>query len=196
MQNTALKVFICLLCLTVLCGCKEKGAELEKYHSGEEKIEQNAEKYEYLTSIILKESSASLRVWIPDSNTISKKENQVSSQNAGIEVETELLENSSESIQQLCEAKVSEKQNEINAFAGVKDVAVTGDSSSGIAMINYNIRDGGSNIYPCAVIIKAENIEEGYYLRTSVTVDNTSANENTKKILAEVLDAFGIELSN
>lgn len=191
------KVLLCILCAIVLSGCgNDEPEKLEEYQNSEEEIEESQNKYEHLTSIILKEEGASLRIWLPDSDSIHKEDNLASSKKSGIEVEAELLKSSEDVMHMLCEEKAAEKQNWINALASVQGISVSGDASSGIVMISYSINDGNGNIYPCAVIIKVENIEDDYFLRTTVTVDNTSANEDTEKVLSEVLDAFGIQISS
>ena len=186
--------------IIIFTGCSGSGSkdELESYAESGEEINQNEIRYSYLTSINLKKDNATLRIYMPDGDSIEKSDSKARSTLQGIGVETELVKDDSEiSVSGLSETEQNSRQNTVSQLPGVQDISVSAEStgeSFSIRQINYSINDGNGNIFPCTVIIKADHIQSIYYLKTVITIDNSSAGDDSGSILKETLDAYGIKL--
>lgn len=195
------RFFIIFIGIFVLTGCgkTESNTELESYAVSGEEVSDNENRYSYLTSINLKKDNANLRVYLPDGESPEKSESKASSSMSGITVETELVfDDSGVNVSALSETEFNTRQIEVSQLAGIQDIVNApesiGDNFS-IRQIGYNINDGNGTIFPCTVIIKADHIQDTYYLKTVITVDNSKANEETKSILKEIMDAYGLSLT-
>ena len=60
--------------------------------------------------------------------------------------------------------------------------------------MDYNQSDGNCTLYPCISIIKMDQLRDGFYLITTLNVDNSKANEDTKAILEEIMEVYGISI--
>lgn len=190
-------IFVGVLVLTG-CGSPKSEIKLESYAVSGEEVSESESRYTYLTSINLKKDNANLRVYLPDGESPEKSESMASSSMDGITVETELItDDSGANESSISEVEFITRQTEISQLPGIQDITdipeSTGDSFS-IRQIGYNINDGSGTIFPCTVIIKADHIQDTYFLKTVITVDNSSAGDNSGLILKEILDSYGIEL--
>lgn len=191
-------IFVGILTLTG-CGSSESETKLESYAVSGEEVSESENRYTYLTSINLKKDNANLRVYLPDGESPEKSESMASSSMDGITVETELItDDSGADVSSISETEFITRQTEINQLAGIQDITnipeSAGDSFS-IRQIGYNINDSNGTIFPCTVIIKADHIQDTYFLKTVITVDNSKANEDTKSVLKEIMDAFGLSMT-
>lgn len=191
-------IFVGILVFTG-CGSPKSETKLESYAVSGEEVSESESRYTYLTSINLKKDNANLRVYLPDGESPEKSESKASSSMDGITVETELItDGSGANVSSISETEFITRQTEISQLAGNQDITdipeSAGDSSS-IRQIGYNINDGSGTIFPCTVIIKADHIQGTYFLKTVITVDNSKANEDTKSVLKEIMDAFGLSMT-
>lgn len=191
-------IFVGILALTG-CGSSKSETKLESYAVSGEEVSESENRYTYLTSINLKKDNANLRVYLPDGESPEKSESKASSSMDGVTVETELItDDNGANVSSISETEFITRQTEISQLAGIQDITdipeSTGDSFS-IRQIGYNINDGSGTIFPCTVIIKADHIQDTYFLKTVITVDNSQANEEAKSILKEIMDAYGLSLS-
>ena len=60
--------------------------------------------------------------------------------------------------------------------------------------MDYSINDGNGSIYPCISVLKMDQLDGGYYLLSSINIDNSKANEETTEVLKELLNVYGVTL--
>ena len=60
--------------------------------------------------------------------------------------------------------------------------------------MDYSINDGNGPIYPCISVLKMDQLDGGYYLLSSINIDNSKANEETTEVLKELLNVYGVTL--
>lgn len=199
MKHRTIKLIITAVAgIVILTGCGGSGEDkLESYAVSGEEVSENEIQYPHLTRISLNKDDASLRVYLPDGDSLEKSESKASSSLEGIHVETELIEDAGASVSILSESEFNARQAGVSQIPGVQNITAAVESTGegfSIRQINYSINDGNGNIFPCTVIIKADHIQSTYYLKTVITIDNSSAGDDSGSILKETLDAYGIEL--
>lgn len=196
----------------LLSGCKEvppddtksqEFQELEPYveeivgEEAEENAKNEASPYESLRAVLLEDENVSVKAYVPDGTDFSQDGLHASGVKDGVTVRLDVLQETKEtSAVDLIEDAYQSEKSEAEGLEGVQDIhAYDLEEGDGYWMleIGYNVSDGGANLYPCKTIIKLDQLSDDFLLRSVIQIDNTKANENTKAVLEDAMEAFGIE---
>ena len=181
------RIFLGLLCsLVFLTGCQQEKNSLRKL---EEYEEEETTEFQFMEEGILKGPTLTLKVPVLKDSTIEGERS--TGEKYGVTVDTELLEDCVpvDKIQQIyTEYETYETEGSIQDLE-ISDLLEEDDY--GIVEIRYDIQSG-SVTYPCAVYIKLDQLTGGGYLKTTIEIDNSKADENSAQVVKEVMDAYHI----
>nr|WP_303181866.1 hypothetical protein [Lachnoclostridium phocaeense] len=190
------KALIILAAVFMLGGC---GSHVEITDAGKLETyieEEKAEEYQYLTRVELRKDTAFVRPYVLADHHIVDTLDGATSEGNGISLELELLDGKEQSVGKILESVYKEIISSLDENTSAESTEICNvieGSGYWIQEIDYTIRDG-STLYPCAVFIKLDQLADGYYLNTVLTLDNSTADDNTAEILEELLDAYGIRI--
>lgn len=195
-----LKSFIILTLFSlIITGCSQKDdtRKLESFdmNTSENVSEQNDESYQFLAKTKIKNGGAYIRVYIPIDTSLDFDNPPAASSLQGITVRNELIKNDeAPDVSDISKEEQDRLEKKLKENKQIKKIVKkTGDETKDCSLreINYSITKDDRN-YPCKIIIKTQLIQDSYYLRTVITVDNTKAGDDTAAILKEVLKAYGL----
>lgn len=185
--------FVCLTCILVLCltGCASSeyrtGLALETY------VEED-EGYEYLTDASFRNGKEFLKLPVlTDSDAI---DDEAIGETSGVALTIRMHPEEDNSLGSLMSDGYWNLKNTIEGDGGVfaeDPIYIEGD--------NYHILQQSFNktvdnlTYPCLLIIKFDTLSMGGFVETDIVVDNTVADETSHAVLMEILDAYGISMS-
>lgn len=189
-----MKKILILLIALLLTGChKESTGEaadpaLPAYVESEDEvtqvyeIEEAQNPYEYLVPVTLARDGSFIGLYMIDADDMEAEDTRAFSERAGISLEYR-YEGSS------LYTAMMDKRDAVKNSLQDKDLEVSETDS--VIKLSYQVEKDGA-VYPCTVIITGEKAEKGSLI-TTVGIDNTMGSSETEGVLAEVLDAAGLQ---
>lgn len=198
-------MFMILLCAILLCGCETKEeVQIESVKALEpytEETDAKAEEspYQYLKQIQLYNENISVETYLPASEDFIQEGTEAQAVIDGVSIKVSLEEETDVKTAGEFLNEAFQKENErIHALHGIQDFKVFDlieEEEYWLLEMDYNQSDGNGTLYPCISIIKMDRLREGFYLISVIRVDNSLANENTKAVLEEVMEVYGVQIS-
>lgn len=188
------KFLIMLLLSLVLTGChkeetkEDAGPALPAYVESEDEvtqvydIEEVPNPYEFLTPVTLTRDGSYIGLYMIDAEDMEAEDTRAFSEKDGVSLEYRYEASS------LYTALMDKKDAVIKVL---QDQELEVSETDSVIKISYQVEED-ETLYPCTIIITGEKAEKGSLI-TTVGIDNTKGNEETEKVLLEVLDAAGLE---
>lgn len=155
------------------------------------------EGYNYFVNVMLDNGDTQVSVPVPDSEYLAASGGAASAVLDGVSVSVyagykyaDLPEMVSDSVESTCD--LMESMPEYYADITV-DEMIAGDGFA-LQQINYNYINWDGEKIPCIEIIKCDQVDDGMVM-LDLSVDNSSATENTQTIFEEACALYGIDFS-
>ena len=155
------------------------------------------EGYNYFVNVMLDNGDTQVSVPVPDSEYLAASGGAASAVLDGVSVSVyagykyaDLPEMVSDSVESTCD--LMESMPEYYADITV-DEMIAGDGFA-FQQINYNYINWDGEKIPCIEIIKCDQVDDGMVM-LDLSVDNSSATENTQTIFEEACALYGIDFS-
>lgn len=184
-RKTAVLLSACFL----LCGCTSpsrddlSSMELEPYRA--DSVE---DEYQYLSASAFETDHAFISVWTIGENTGKKT---YSGTAHGVSLKVGLID----SDEQKTAGMILEK--ELDTVVKDLEDPVIYDVIQGngywLQEVDHSYTEGDL-IYPCVVYIKVDDLTDGNYLSSVLSVDNRYTDQETNAVLKELFDAYGINI--
>lgn len=157
--------------------------ELEAYIE-EDDEEEISNPYDYLSTYTLVNEVLSVEVYLPSDEEIEEGLDDVEASLSGITVHL-AIEEPDITIEDIVEREAEEITEQ-----GREDVEY--ETNGNIGYIQYIINKNDEELYPCARVIKQDELTEDYYLYIIIDINNMLADDDSEAVLGEVGDAYGI----
>lgn len=194
-------IFALLVCSLLISGCskeepKESRKELEPYvEIGDAKAEDSP--YQYLKKIQLQNENISVETYLPISENQTQQGTEVYASLNGISIAVSIKEEKEETAGTFLNEAYQQEYARIHKLKNIQDFKafdLIEKENFWLMEMDYNQSDGNCTLYPCISIIKMDQLRDGFYLITTLNVDNSKANEDTKAILEEIMEVYGISI--
>ena len=190
-------IFALLVCSLLISGCskeepKESRKELEPYvEIGDAKAEDSP--YQYLKKIQLQNENISVETYLPISENQTQQGTEAYASLNGISIAVSIKEEKEETAGTFLNEAYQQEYARIHKLKNIQDFKafdLIEKENFWLMEMDYNQSDGNCTLYPCISIIKMDQLRDGFYLITTLNVDNSKANEDTKAIL----EVYGISI--
>ena len=194
-------IFALLVCSLLISGCskeepKESRKELEPYvEIGDAKAEDSP--YQYLKKIQLQNENISVETYLPISENQTQQGTEAYASLNGISIAVSIKEEKEETAGTFLNEAYQQEYARIHKLKNIQDFKafdLIEKENFWLMEMDYNQSDGNCTLYPCSSIIKMDQLRDGFYLITTLNVDNSKANEDTKAILEEIMEVYGISI--
>lgn len=194
-------IFALLVCSLLISGCskeepKESRKELEPYvEIGDAKAEDSP--YQYLKKIQLQNENISVETYLPISENQTQERTEAYASLNGISIAVSIKEEKEETAGTFLNEAYQQEYARIHKLKNIQDFKafdLIEKENFWLMEMDYNQSDGNCTLYPCISIIKMDQLRDGFYLITTLNVDNSKANEDTKAILEEIMEVYGISI--
>ncbi len=194
-------IFALLVCSLLISGCskeepKESRKELEPYvEIGDAKAEDSP--YQYLKKIQLQNENISVETYLPISENQTQQGTEAYASLNGISIAVSIKEEKEETAGTFLNEAYQQEYARIHKLKNIQDFKafdLIEKENFWLMEMDYNQSDGNCTLYPCISIIKMDQLRDGFYLITTLNVDNSKANEDTKAILEEIMEVYGISI--
>lgn len=194
-------IFALLVCSLLISGCskeepKESRKELEPYvEIGDAKAEDSP--YQYLKKIQLQNENISVETYLPISENQTQRGTEAYASLNGISIAVSIKEEKEETAGTFLNEAYQQEYARIHKLKNIQDFKafdLIEKENFWLMEMDYNQSDGNCTLYPCISIIKMDQLRDGFYLITTLNVDNSKANEDTKAILEEIMEVYGISI--
>lgn len=194
-------IFALLVCSLLISGCskeepKESRKELEPYvEIGDAKAEDSP--YKYLKKIQLQNENISVETYLPISENQTQQGTEAYASLNGISIAVSIKEEKEETAGTFLNEAYQQEYARIHKLKNIQDFKafdLIEKENFWLMEMDYNQSDGNCTLYPCISIIKMDQLRDGFYLITTLNVDNSKANEDTKAILEEIMEVYGISI--
>lgn len=194
-------IFALLVCSLLISGCskeepKESRKELEPYvEIGDAKAEDSP--YQYLKKIQLQNENISVETYLPISENQTQQGTEAYASLNGISIAVSIKEEKEETAGTFLNEAYQQEYARIHKLKNIQDFKafdLIEKENYWLMEMDYNQSDGNCTLYPCISIIKMDQLRDGFYLITTLNVDNSKANEDTKAILEEIMEVYGISI--
>lgn len=194
-------IFALLVCSLLISGCskeepKESRKELEPYvEIGDAKAEDSP--YQYLKKIQLQNENISVETYLPISENQTQQGTEAYASLNGISIAVSIKEEKEETAGTFLNEAYQQEYARIHKLKNIQDFKafdLIEKKNFWLMEMDYNQSDGNCTLYPCISIIKMDQLRDGFYLITTLNVDNSKANEDTKAILEEIMEVYGISI--
>ena len=144
--------------------------------------------YTWMTPVTLKLDETSLTTFFVRSDQSHATDTEAESTNHGIAMSYALEK------QDAADALTAREEKEKEAIrTRIGNGTISEEKGSGVVTLSYAVEDK-SAVYPCMTVIKAESVENEISLISSLTIDNTRADDQTSAVVKEALSILGISL--
>ena len=144
--------------------------------------------YTWMTPVTLKLDETSLTTFFVRSDQSHATDTEAESTNHGIAMSYALEK------QDAADALTAREKKEKEAIrTRIGNGTISEEKGSGVVTLSYAVEDK-SAVYPCMTVIKGESVEDGISLVSSLTIDNTRADDQTSAVVKEALSILGISL--
>jgi outer membrane murein-binding lipoprotein Lpp len=194
-------IFALLVCSLLISGCskeepKESRKELEPYvEIGDAKAEDSP--YQYLKKIQLQNENISVETYLPISENQTQQGTEAYASLNGISIAVSIKEEKEETAGTFLNEAYQQEYARIHKLKNIQDFKafdLIEKENYWLMEMDYNQSDGNCTLYPCISIIKMDQLRDGFYLITTLNVDNSKSNEDTKAILEEIMEVYGISI--
>ena len=194
-------IFALLVCSLLISGCSKeepKGSrkELEAYvEIGDAKAEDSP--YQYLKKIQLQNENISVETYLPISENQTQQGTEAYASLNGISIAVSIKEEKEETAGTFLNEAYQQEYARIHKLKNIQDFKafdLIEKENYWLMEMDYNQSDGNCTLYPCISIIKMDQLRDGFYLITTLNVDNSKSNEDTKAILEEIMEVYGISI--
>lgn len=194
-------IFALLVCSLLISGCskeepKESRKELEPYvEIGDAKAEDSP--YQYLKKIQLQNENISVETYLPISENQTQQGTEAYASLNGISIAVSIKEEKEETAGTFLNEAYQQEYARIHKLKNIQDFKafdLIEKENFWLMEMDYNQSDGNCTLYPCISIIKMDQLRDGFYLITTLNVDNSKANEDTKAIMEEIMEVYGISI--
>lgn len=194
-------IFALLVCSLLISGCskeqtKESRKELEPYvEIGDAKAEDSP--YQYLKKIQLQNENISVETYLPISKNQTQQGTEAYASLNGISIAVSIKEEKEETAGTFLNEAYQQEYARIHKLKNIQDFKafdLIEKENYWLMEMDYNQSDGNCTLYPCISIIKMDQLRDGFYLITTLNVDNSKSNEDTKAILEEIMEVYGISI--
>ncbi len=194
-------IFALLVCSLLISGCskeepKESRKELEPYvEIGDAKAEDSP--YQYLKKIQLQNENISVETYLPISENQTQQGTEAYASLNGISIAVSIKEEKEETAGTFLNEAYQQEYARIHKLKNIQDFKafdLIEKENFWLMEMDYNQSDGNCTLYPCISIIKMDQLRDGFYLITTLNIDNSKANEDTKAILEEIMEVYGISI--
>ncbi len=194
-------IFALLVCSLLISGCskeepKESRKELEPYvEIGDAKAEDSP--YQYLKKIQLQNENISVETYLPISENQTQQGTEAYASLNGISIAVSIKEEKEETAGTFLNEAYQQEYARIHKLKNIQDFKafdLIEKENFWLMEMDYNQSEGNCTLYPCISIIKMDQLRDGFYLITTLNVDNSKANEDTKAILEEIMEVYGISI--
>lgn len=179
----------------VLTGCKKTGSS-KKTKTSEvqtEEKDQNKEedsKYKYLIKTTISSDGVSVTTYVPGEPDTQTEENPTKGELYGISADCSI---ETGDLNGIISKKAESICNDLkaNGYKKIKKGDIQKTSEKGLCSISYSVI-ADQKEYPCRDIIYAKTISNSAYLLADIAIDNTMADTESKEVLSELLEAYGL----
>ena len=194
-------IFALLVCSLLISGCskeepKESRKELEPYvEIGDAKAEDSP--YQYLKKIQLQNENISVETYLPISENQTQQGTEAYASLNGISIAVSIKEEKEETAGTFLNEAYQQEYARIHKLKNIQDFKafdLIEKENFWLMEMDYNQSEVNCTLYPCISIIKMDQLRDGFYLITTLNVDNSKANEDTKAILEEIMEVYGISI--
>lgn len=206
MRKKIMIFLLALLCSVQFAGCASIGheqirektmKELEPYKGDTDEKKEDS-KYQYLASVTLGDEDYSVQTYLPDTNELKTEKDTASSSKDGVSVLLRFFQETKDTTAgSVLQTAYQAEKDRIEAIQGMQDFQtydLIEKDGYWLMEMDYSINDGNGSIYPCISVLKMDQLDGGYYLLSSINIDNSKANEETTEVLKELLNVYGVTL--
>lgn len=179
----------------VLTGCKKTGSGKKTKPSEvqtEEKKQNKEEdsKYKYLIKTTISSDGVSVTTYVPGEPDTQTEENPTKGELYGISADCSI---ETGDLNGIISKKAESICNDLkaNGYKKIKKGDIQKTSEKGLCSISYSVI-ADQKEYPCRDIIYAKTISDSSYLLADIAIDNTMADTESKEVLSELLEAYGL----
>lgn len=179
----------------VLTGCKKTGSGKKTKPSEvqTEEKKQNTEedsKYKYLIKTTISSDGVSVTTYVPGEPDTQTEENPTKGELYGISADCSI---ETGDLNGIISKKAESICNDLkaNGYKKIKKGDIQKTSEKGLCSISYSVI-ADQKEYPCRDIIYAKTISDSAYLLADIAIDNTMADTESKEVLSELLEAYGL----
>lgn len=196
-------MFIVLLCTLLINGCSEKQEPEESWKKLEPYMEEGDAKaedspYQYLKRVQLANENISVETYLPIAEDFTQDGTEAHASINGISIAVSLKEEKDKTAGSFLNEAYQKENERIHNLQGIQDFKVFDlieKENYWLLEMDYNQSDGKGTLYPCISIIKMDQLRDGVYLVSTITVDNSETNDNTKSILEEIMEVYGVSIA-
>lgn len=184
---------ICLICVLCVClaGCGDgseykTGLALEAY--------EEEEGYRYLTDVSFRNGKEFLKLPVLTDSEVT--DDEAAGEDAGISLTVKMHPEEDNTLGSLMSEGYWNLKTSIEDGGGVfsEDPSYIEGGDYHILQQSFNKTVDGLT-YPCLLVIKFDTLTMGGFAETDIVADNTRADVTSHAVLMEVLDAYGISMS-
>lgn len=179
----------------VLTGCRKTGSGKKTKPSEvqTEEKKQNTEedsKYKYLIKTTISSDGVSVTTYVPGEPDTQTEENPTKGELYGISADCSI---ETGDLNGIISKKAESICNDLkaNGYKKIKKGDIQKTSEKGLCSISYSVI-ADQKEYPCRDIIYAKTISDSAYLLADIAIDNTMADTESKEVLSELLEAYGL----
>lgn len=179
----------------VLTGCKKTGSGKKTKTSEVQTEEKNKNteedsKYKYLIKTTISSDGVSVTTYVPGEPETQTEENPTKGELYGISADCSI---ETGDLNGIISKKAESICNDLkaNGYKKIKKGDIQKTSEKGLCSISYSVI-ADKKEYPCRDIIYAKTISDSAYLLADIAIDNTMADTESKEVLSELLEAYGL----
>lgn len=179
----------------VLTGCKKTGSDKKTKTSEVQTEEKNKNteedsKYKYLIKTTISSDGVSVTTYVPGEPDTQTEENPTKGELYGISADCSI---ETGDLNGIISKKAESICNDLkaNGYKKIKKGDIQKTSEKGLCSISYSVI-ADQKEYPCRDIIYAKTISDSSYLLADIAIDNTMADTESKEVLNELLEAYGL----
>lgn len=179
----------------VLTGCRKTGSGKKTKTSEVQTEEKNKNteedsKYKYLIKTTISSDDVSVTTYVPGEPDTQTEENPTKGELYGISADCSI---ETGDLNGIISKKAESICNDLkaNGYKKIKKGDIQKTSEKGLCSISYSVI-ADQKEYPCRDIIYAKTISDSAYLLADIAIDNTMADTESKEVLSELLEAYGL----
>lgn len=154
--------------------------------------------YQYLKRVQLANENISVETYLPIAEDFTQDGTEAHASINGISIAVSLKEEKDNTAGSFLNEAYQKENERIHNLQGIQDFKVFDlieKENYWLLEMDYNQSDGKGTLYPCISIIKMDQLRDGFYLVSTITVDNSKTNDNTKSILEEIMEVYGVSIA-